>query len=72
MSGKPTPDPGVTIVAWSGPLSALAARLGRTPAVLLPKVKRRCVQSRGGFLLEVHSPAALTAAARALDRPDEA
>lgn len=48
----PHPDPTVTIVAWSGPLSALVARL-RVP----PTAIRREARPEGkGLVLDVESP----------------
>lgn len=62
-------EPQVVITCWSGPVTALAARLRRDPDELLRQI-RAVGRERGkkDFALEVHAPGAIHAARRLLAR----
>ena len=64
-------DPFVVISVWRGPASALAARLGVSPAILAPLVKRRALRRGGNWELQITSPAAMRTLKHALAVADE-
>lgn len=64
-------DPTVTVSIWSGPLTALAARVGMEPRALAATLNRVGHRVRGNLQLELQSPVALTTLRRVLTRRPE-
>ena len=62
-----TVDPVVTVVAWSGTLTQLAARLGMDPR----RLQRAAVRRHGRLELDIDSPVAMLTLKRQI-RPPEA
>ena len=65
------PDPTVTIAAWSGPLSALSARLGIAPPQLAMLLKHNARWIHGEFVLDAPRNRTMTLARCLLTRLPE-
>ena len=62
-------EPQVVVVAWRGPVSALAARLRREPDELLRQIRAvGLARGKKDFALEVCAPGAICAVRRLLAR----
>lgn len=59
-------DPLVTVVAWHGPLSQLAARLGADPR----RLQHAAVRRHGRLELDVDSPVAMLTLKRQIRPPE--
>lgn len=61
-----TVDPNITIVAWHGPLSQLAARLNVDPR----RLQRAAIRRHGRLELEVTSPVTMQTLKRQIRPPE--
>ena len=61
-----TIDPPIAVVAWSGSLSQLAARLGMDPR----RLQRAATRRHGRLELDVQSPVSLLTLKRQIRQPE--